>query len=52
MTDLERVELAIRRAASQMRGDQSRAFRLVADELASGRDSIFTLEEYRMLPKE
>lgn len=33
MTDLKRAELAIRRAASQMRGDLSRAFRLVADEM-------------------
>lgn len=33
MTDLERVELAIRRAASQMPGGSSKLFRLVADEL-------------------
>lgn len=34
MTDLQILELAIRRAASQMPNHQSRAFRLVADELA------------------
>lgn len=32
--DIERVELAIRRAASQMPGGASRTFRLLADELA------------------
>lgn len=33
MTDLEKIELAIRRAAAQMPNHASRQFRLVADEL-------------------
>lgn len=33
MNVVNRIELAIRRAASQMPNHQSRAFRLVADEL-------------------
>ncbi len=33
MNAVSRIELAIRRAASQMPNHQSRAFRLVADEL-------------------
>ncbi len=33
MNKLNRIELAIRRAASQMPNHQSRAFRLLADEL-------------------
>lgn len=35
MTDLEKIELAIRRAASQMPNHASRQFRLVADEIAN-----------------
>lgn len=34
MNAIDRIELAIRRAASQMPNHQSRAFKLVADELA------------------
>lgn len=33
MTDLEKIELAVRRAAAQMPNFQSRGFRLFADEL-------------------
>lgn len=35
MNDLNRIELAVRRAAGQMPNHQSRAFRLLADELAT-----------------
>lgn len=35
MNDITRVELAVRRAAGQMPNHQSRAFRLLANELAS-----------------
>lgn len=34
MNAIDRIELAIRRAAAQMPNHQSRAFKLVADELA------------------
>jgi hypothetical protein len=43
MSDLQKLELAIRRAASQMPNGQSRAFRLVAAELESMEQNAVSL---------
>lgn len=48
MTDLEKHELAIRRAASQMPAGTSRFFRLLADELRRGQH-YGTAEDFKML---
>jgi hypothetical protein len=50
MSDLDKIELAIRRAASQMPNGQARAFRLVADELQdldARVSDAYALKEYR-----
>lgn len=52
MNAINRIELAIRRAASQMPDEVSHLFRLVADELAlvtheEMNNDQETLEEYR-----
>jgi hypothetical protein len=57
MTDWKRVEFAIRRAASQMPGGWSKAFRLVAEEIrdnAMQPDSFINakLDEYRQIQKD
>lgn len=52
MTDLERIELAIRRAAAQMPNGAARGFRLVADELALRIMSKHILDEYRAIQRD
>lgn len=57
MNDLNRIELAIRRAASQMPNFQSRAFRLLADEISyitgtKDEDVTKTLSCYKILQRD
>lgn len=61
MNAIDRIELAIRRAAAQMPNHQSRAFKLVADELANLPDLTSlnevtscqtALEDYRKIKHE